>query len=151
MYHVFSSKMMLSRSSHVGCGYKECPGTAYLQRYVCNYAFQWVYIYTRYVCNYYFQWIHVSTLCEQLCLPVSTCIHDMWATMPYSASKLCLKLCLPMSTCVLMNAYSVMASSNGNSFRVTDHLCGELTGPRWFPRTKASDAGLWGFLWFAPG
>ena len=29
------------------------------------------------------------------------------------------------------------------SFRVTGHLCGEFTGPRWIPRTKASDAELW--------
>ena len=34
-----------------------------------------------------------------------------------------------------------MASSNGNIFRVTGHLCGEFTGP-----TKASDAELWCFL-----
>ena len=33
-----------------------------------------------------------------------------------------------------------MTSSNGNIFRVTGHLCGEFTGPRWIPRTKASDA-----------
>ena len=26
-------------------------------------------------------------------------------------------------------------SSNGNIFRVTDHLCGEFTGPRWIPHT----------------
>ena len=31
-----------------------------------------------------------------------------------------------------------MTSSNGNIFRVTGHLCGEFTGPRWIPRTKAS-------------
>ena len=29
-------------------------------------------------------------------------------------------------------------------------LCGEFTGPRWIPRTKASDAELWCFLWSAP-
>ena len=40
----------------------------------------------------------------------------------------------------------MMTSSNGNIFRVTGHLCGEFTGPRWIPRTKASDAGLWCFL-----
>ena len=34
-------------------------------------------------------------------------------------------------------------------FRVTGHLCGEFTGPRWIPRTKACDAELWSFLWFA--
>ena len=37
----------------------------------------------------------------------------------------------------------MMTSSNGNIFRVTAHLCGEFTGPRWIPRTKASDAELW--------
>ena len=39
-----------------------------------------------------------------------------------------------------------MTSSNGNIFRVTGHLCGEFTGPRWIPHTKASDAGLWYFF-----
>ena len=43
----------------------------------------------------------------------------------------------------------IMTSSNGNIFRVTGHLCGEFTGPRWIPRTKASDAELWCFLWYA--
>ena len=38
-------------------------------------------------------------------------------------------------------------SSNGNTFWVTGHLCGEFTGDRWIPRTKASDAELWCFLW----
>ena len=36
----------------------------------------------------------------------------------------------------------VMTSSNGNIFRVTGHLWGESTGPRWIPITKASDAAL---------
>ena len=43
----------------------------------------------------------------------------------------------------------MMTSSNGNIFLVTGHLCGEFTGPRWIPRTKASDAELWCFLWSA--
>ena len=45
---------------------------------------------------------------------------------------------------------SMMTSSNGNIFRVTGHLCGEFTGHRWIPCTKASDAELWRFLWSAP-
>ena len=44
----------------------------------------------------------------------------------------------------------MMTSSNGNIFRVNGHLCGEFTGHRWIPRTKASDAELWCFLWSAP-
>ena len=42
---------------------------------------------------------------------------------------------------------TMMTSSNGNIFRVTGHLCGEFTGPRWIPRKKTSDAELWCFLW----
>ena len=30
--------------------------------------------------------------------------------------------------------HNTMASSNGNIFRTTGHLCGEFTGPRWIPR-----------------
>ena len=30
----------------------------------------------------------------------------------------------------------MMASSNENVFRVTGHLCGELTSPRWIPRKR---------------
>ena len=47
-------------------------------------------------------------------------------------------------------SYVMMTSLNGNIFRVTGPLCGEFTGHRWIPRTKASDAELWCFLWFAP-
>ena len=36
----------------------------------------------------------------------------------------------------------MMTSSNGSIFRVTGPLCGEFTGSRWIPRTKASDAEL---------
>ena len=41
----------------------------------------------------------------------------------------------------------IMASSKGNIFLVTGHLCGEFTGHRWIPPTKASDAELWCILW----
>ena len=44
----------------------------------------------------------------------------------------------------------MMTSSNGNIFRVTGHLCGKFTGPRWISHTKASDAELWCLLWSAP-
>ena len=46
-------------------------------------------------------------------------------------------------------AVDMMTASNGNTFRVTGHLCGELTDPRRILRTKASDAELWCFLWYA--
>ena len=44
----------------------------------------------------------------------------------------------------------MMTSSNGNIFRVTEPLCGDFTGHRWIPLTKASDAELWSFLWSVP-
>ena len=40
----------------------------------------------------------------------------------------------------------MMTSSNGNILCVTGHLCGEFTGHRWIPLTKASDAELWFFF-----
>ena len=40
----------------------------------------------------------------------------------------------------------MMTSSNENIFRVTGPLCGEFTGPRWIPLTKASDAERWRFF-----
>ena len=49
----------------------------------------------------------------------------------------------------LWNSLSVvmMTTSNANIFRVTGHLCGEFTGHRWIPLTKASDVELCWFLW----
>ena len=49
-----------------------------------------------------------------------------------------------------VHKFVMMTSSNGNILRVTGHWCGEFTGHRWIPRTKASDAELWCFLWSAP-
>ena len=50
---------------------------------------------------------------------------------------------------VVLNIY-MMTSSNGNTFRVTGPLCGEFTGHRWIPFTKASDVELWCILSSAP-
>ena len=44
----------------------------------------------------------------------------------------------------------MMTSSNRYIFRVTGHLCAEFTSHRWIPRTKASDAEHWCFLWSTP-
>ena len=45
---------------------------------------------------------------------------------------------------------SMMTSLNGDIFRVTGPLCGEFTGHRWIPLTKAGDAELWCFLRSTP-
>ena len=44
----------------------------------------------------------------------------------------------------------MMTSSNVSIFCVTGPLCGEFTGHRWIPHTKASNAELWCFLWSVP-
>ena len=44
----------------------------------------------------------------------------------------------------------MMASSNGNSFRVTGPLCEEFTGHPWIPLAKVNGAELSCWLWSAP-
>ena len=44
----------------------------------------------------------------------------------------------------------MVTSSNGNIFSVAGPFCGEFTGNRWIPLTKASDEEFWCFLWSAP-
>ena len=53
---------------------------------------------------------------------------------------------------IVATSYNVqmMAPFNGNIIRVTGPLCGEFTGHRWIPLTKASDTELLCFLWSAP-
>ena len=51
----------------------------------------------------------------------------------------------PTSVTMLVNHDDVMINrvTDDVIFRVTGYLCGEFTGLRWIPRTKASDAELW--------
>ena len=72
-------------------------------------------------------------VCIDLCCRQNTPIQYMWPT-AYNIFR--------------FHRY-MMTSSNGNTFPVTGHWCGEFTGLRWIPRTKASDAELWYFLWSA--
>ena len=46
-----------------------------------------------------------------------------------------------------MRNNTMMTSSNENVFRVTDLLCGEFTGLRWIPDTKAGWTELWCFFY----
>ena len=54
--------------------------------------------------------------------------------------------CVPFHNKTHSSHYDVIKWKH---FHVAGHLCGEFTGPRWIPRTKASDAELWYFLWSA--
>ena len=67
-------------------------------------------------------------------------------------SRKCIWKCLQSSSQVIFCRSQCVTSfmmtlSNENIFCVTGHLCEEFTGPRWIPRTKASDAELWCFLY----
>ena len=50
----------------------------------------------------------------------------------------------------IMISETMMTSSNGNIFHVTDLLWRECTSHQWIPLTKVCDAELWCFLWSAP-
>ena len=96
--------------------------------------------------------VGVLSLCEV--------IPDLWAGTRENYIKLKYAVDGP-----LMGWWWILASTNadtcdqkpshddvikGKHFpRLTAHLCGEFTGPRWIPRTKAIDADLWCFLWSA--
>ena len=92
--------------------------------------------------------LSVVIVWDNQCQLLNTCItiprficKEMYLKM--SAAK-CRPFCWATIVLSLM-----MTSSNGNIFRVTGPLCGEFNGQRWIPRTKASDAKLWCFLWSA--
>ena len=53
----------------------------------------------------------------------------------------------PCLSCLTDTQNFMMTSSHGSIFRVTGPLCGEFTGHRWIPLTKASDVELGCFLW----
>ena len=52
-------------------------------------------------------------------------VHTYWSVQ-------CLPLC-PEVTPVVVIPHHMMLPWNGNLFRVTGHLCGEFSGPRWIP------------------
>ena len=100
---------------------------------------------------------HGHMIChEQISNGVSTVVFHLWRHM----SSLAFQITGGNSTVfyqfalannkAYIKAPNMMTSSDGNIFRVTGHLCGEFTGLRWIPHTKASDAELWYFLWCAP-
>ena len=90
-------------------------------------------------CRLHFYWTHIwhTLLCWIPYLFLyQTALHQSWLDRRKN---------FPM----LVKQFRMITSSNGNIFHVTGLLCGELTGHRWIPRSKASDAELWSFLWSA--
>ena len=98
---------------------------------------------------FYWSWISKYILVELLTsfFFVDVCF-ALYLCKPWNLNWLSVKyVALAYISC--QGIHTMMTSSNGNIFRVTGHLCGEFTGVRWIPRTKASDAELWCFLWSA--
>ena len=116
-------------------------------------------IYMRYV----YTWV-VYSFCLFCCLFIVgtwwyvCCIE--WASGNQEEVQACLvTLCLFIISCyslykttlgLLCSWFEINPYFHKYIFRVTGHLCGEFTGHRWIPRTKASDAELWCFLWCTP-
>ena len=70
------------------------------------------------------------------------CFQEFWNTICHEMDSQC--------QCYWRSFPPVLRWPPGNIFRVTGHLCGGIHGCRWNPRTKASDAELWCFLWSPP-
>ena len=51
-------------------------------------------------------------------------------------------LCVKCERSIVMCHFYMMMASNGNIFRVSGHLCGEFTGPRWIPRQRPGMRGF---------
>ena len=83
-----------------------------------------------------FTYLHITSreICALFCFDV---IRHIWFY-PYPSGFLHLHRDSCMGS--EANLKVMMTSSNGSIFRVTGHLCGEFTGHRWIPHTKASDA-----------
>ena len=81
----------------------------------------------------------LSVIVQTRCTHETTCVPDLFWIVCGNA--------IHQEQNMASGTSHMMTSSNGSIFRVTGHLCGEFTGPRWIPHTKASDAELWCLLW----
>ena len=95
-------------------------------------------------------WLHWKLSFWQLSVQPVMKISSKWWHFRFSVCHQIARLVWRVHCLLDIVALPIMMTSwNGNIFRVTGHLCGEFTGPRWIPRTKASVAKLSCFLWSA--
>ena len=90
----------------------------------------------------YFMYDHHANDKTPTCIPE---VGTRWTNPKYDIYNVHISFCcsLPTPAWLMINTAGIMmTSSNGSIFRATGHLCGEFTGPRWIPLTKASDADL---------
>ena len=83
-----------------------------------------------------------------LCFVSIILVNPTWSSESYTKWGHC-RGTSDLASCGVWHPQTMMTSSNGNIFHVNGHLCGEFTGHRLIPLTKASDTELWCFLWYA--
>ena len=93
-------------------------------------------------CNYLSIFPQIISICEWS-IPWTLCKSAMEVE---SISMCCIGYVIASTS---TSMHGDVIRGNGNIFRVTGPLCGEFTGHRRIPRTKASDTELWCFLWSA--
>ena len=122
-----------------------CAGHRHLQLQWANRQICWVM-----VCFFRKLNVEQSKFGIHFCL-LTTWMRVLWNKLCSASQEICtrLALCFLLVNTQILHNY-IMTSSNGNTFRVTGHLCGVFTGPRWIPLKKASNAELWCFVWSAP-
>ena len=67
-----------------------------------------------------------------------------------ASSHWLLSIVIGYVTLTAITRTNILIPSHHDDVIRSKHLCGEFTGYRWIPHTKASDAELWCFLWSAP-
>ena len=83
---------------------------------------KWCFIFAKGPCTFFFH--EVSLTFSYLMGSLTKCLMASYS--PYRR----------ILQTIMIFEFFMTTSSNGNIFRVTDHLCGEFTGPRWRPRTQ---------------
>ena len=81
-------------------------------------------------CKFYEATSLYLSLMRPMILSVLSCftiIHTQYISINYALNYI-LFICF---------GCNMMTSSNGNIFRITGHLCGEFTGPRWIPPQRS--------------
>ena len=125
----------------------------------CNIVLHWLGIYTKWSLQYTMKqgsYFMEYTLTGHQCQSFQSA-SSYWGAHPsghslhchYCGWTPCMFGCSGQTTfsdTFLEQKHFMITSSNGDIFRVTGHLCGEFTVPRWIPRTKASDTEFWCFF-----
>ena len=139
--------------------YRECPNHLWVWKsYLKNYYHICLWSISEINCHLVEDWVLPKDWTISAPRSNSSSNVPLWQMPPSSITTTCRNdssllfniVLYKQSDHLLSFSSKIMTSTNGSIFCVTSHLRGEFTGHRWIPRTKASDAELWCFLWSAP-